>query len=302
VGVEGYYVRIAPDSDGAASPLQGFVPIKNRPPDQSSVRASAVISPDSLALVRFGLRAHDDPRILNTIKVVDALLRAKLPQGPCWYRYNGDGYGEHDDGRPFDGTGVGRPWPLLAGERAHYEISAGRPEFADALLRVMEASTAGASRLIPEQVWDAPDIPELELFRGKPTGSACPLVWAHSEYIKLRRSLRDGRVFDQPPQTVQRYIIEKRHCRYFFWIFNNKARTMPCGKTLRIALLSPATVHWSMDSWKTSLDTHTRDTGLGVHVADLPTDKIPVSHEIVFTFLWDQEKRWEGVNYSVVAE
>jgi glucoamylase len=302
VGVEGYYVRIAPDSDGAASPLQGFVPIKNRPPDQSSVRASAVISPDSLALVRFGLRTHDDPRILNTIKVVDALLRAKLPQGPCWYRYNGDGYGEHDDGSPFDGTGVGRPWPLLAGERAHYEISAGRPEFADALLRVMEASTAGASRLIPEQVWDAPDIPELELFRGKPTGSACPLVWAHSEYIKLRRSLRDGRVFDQPPQTVQRYIVEKRHCRFFFWIFNNKARTMPCGKTLRIALLSPATVHWSVDNWKTSLDTHTRDTGLGVHIADLPTDKIPVSHEIVFTFLWDQESRWEGVNYSVVTE
>ncbi len=302
VGVEGYYVRIAPDSDGAASPLQGFVPIKNRPPDQSSVRASAVISPDSLALVRFGLRAHDDPRILNTIKVVDALLRAKLPQGPCWYRYNGDGYGEHDDGSPFDGTGVGRPWPLLAGERAHYEICAGRPEIADALLRVMEASTAGASRLIPEQVWDAPDIPELELFRGKPTGSACPLVWAHSEYIKLRRSMRDGRVFDQPPQTVQRYIVEKRHCRYFFWIFNNKARTMPCGKTLRIALLSSANIHWSMDNWKTSLDTHTRDTGLGVHVVDLPTDKIPVSHEIVFTFLWDQENRWEGVNYTVVTE
>ena len=36
IGVDGYYVRIAPDSDGAASPLQGFVPIKNRAPDQSS--------------------------------------------------------------------------------------------------------------------------------------------------------------------------------------------------------------------------------------------------------------------------
>ncbi|HST09139.1 MAG TPA: glycoside hydrolase family 15 protein, partial [Terriglobales bacterium] len=302
IGVDGYYVRIAPDSDGAASPLQGFVPIKNRAPDQSSVRATAVISPDSLALVRFGLRAHDDPRILNTLKVIDALLRAALPQGPCWYRYNGDGYGEHENGSPFDGTGIGRPWPLLAGERAHYEISAGRPEIADALLRVMEASTAGASRLIPEQVWDASDIPELELFRGKPTGSACPLVWAHSEYIKLRRSLRDGRVFDQPPQTVQRYIVEKRHCQYFSWIFNNKARTMPCGKTLRIALLSPAIVHWSMDGWKTSVDTHTRDTRLGVHIVDLPTDKVPVSREIVFTFKWDQDARWEGVNYTVVAE
>jgi glucoamylase len=302
IGVEGYYVRIAPDGDGAASPLQGFVPIKNRAPGQSSVRAAQVISPDSLALVRFGLRAPDDPRILNTIKVVDALLRAKVPQGPCWYRYNGDGYGEHEDGSPFDGTGIGRPWPLLAGERAHYEIAAGRPEFADALLRVMEGSTAGASRLIPEQVWDSPDLPGVELFLGKPTGSACPLVWAHSEYIKLRRSLRDGRVFDQPVQTVQRYLVEKRRCEYFLWIFNNKVRTMPCGKTLRIAVLAPATVHWSMDGWNTSFDTHTRDTTLGVHVVDLPTDKLQVTHTIVFTLHWEADGRWEGVDYSVVVE
>ena len=303
IGVEGYYVRIAPeDGDGAASPLQGFVPIKNRTPDQGRVRATQVISPDSLALVRFGLRAPDDPRILNTIKVMDLLLRAKLPQGPCWHRYNGDGYGEHEDGAPFDGTGIGRPWPLLAGERAHYEIAAGRPEIAEALLRVMEESPAGASRLIPEQAWDSADLPELELFMGKPTGSACPLVWAHSEYIKLRRSLRDGRVFDQPPQTVQRYLVEKRRCDFFLWIFNNKARTMPCGKILRIALLKPATVHWSKDNWNTAVDTHTRDTNLGVHIVDIPTDKMPVAHTVVFTFRWEPDGQWEGVDYSVRVE
>src|SRR5580704_3075146 len=126
IGVEGYYVRIAPpDTDGAASPTQGFVPIRNRPPGEDPERASHIISPDALALVRFGLRAPNDPRILNTIKVIDALLRVQLPQGPCWYRYNGDGYGEHKDGSAFDGTGIGRPWPLLAGERAHYELAAG---------------------------------------------------------------------------------------------------------------------------------------------------------------------------------
>src|SRR6267143_1849932 len=167
VGVEGYYVRITPaDGDGAASPLQGFVPIKNRAIGSSKARAVEVVSPDALALVRFGLRSPDDPRMINTIKVVDELLRVKLPQGPGLYRYNGDGYGEHEDGSPYDGTGLGRPWPLLAGERAHYELAAGRPELADALLRVMEGSTAGASRLIPEQLWDGPDIPELELFTG----------------------------------------------------------------------------------------------------------------------------------------
>ena len=167
LGIEGYYVRIAPpDSDCAASPLEGFVPIKNRPPGQNESPAVHLISPDSLALVRFGLRAPDDPRILNTVKIIDAHLKANLPQGPCWYRYTGDGYGEHEDGSPFDGTGIGRPWPLLAGERAHYELAAGRPQAAEDLLRVMELSTEGG-RLIPEQVWDQEDIPGLELFRGK---------------------------------------------------------------------------------------------------------------------------------------
>ena len=126
LGVGGYYVRIAPPETGsAAEPVQGSVLIKNRIASQSIESAVDLVSPDSLALVRFGLRAPDDPRILNTVKVIDALLRVDLPQGPCWYRYNGDGYGEHEDGSPFDGTGIGRPWPLLTGERAHYELAAG---------------------------------------------------------------------------------------------------------------------------------------------------------------------------------
>jgi glucoamylase len=301
VGVEGYYVRIAPpEADCAPSPLEGFVPIKNRPPGQSAEAAVHLISPDALALVRFGLRAPGDPRIVNTIKVIDALLRIKLPQGPSWYRYNGDGYGEHEDGSPFDGTGIGRPWPLLAGERAHYELAAGRPEAAEKLLQVIELSTQGG-RLIPEQVWDAPDIPELELFLGKPTGSACPLVWAHAEYIKLRRSLRDGKIFDQPPQTVQRYVVEKRKAEYFEWRLNNKCRTMPGGKKLRIVLPAPALLHWSFDGWNTTHDTTTRDP-LGVYVADLPSNALAEGREIVFTFYWLQEQRWEGMDYTVGVE
>ena len=142
LGIAGYYVRIAPpDTDGAASPTQGFVPIKNQPPGQDGERAYHIISPDALALVRFGLRAPDDPRILNTLRAIDALLAVELPQGPCWYRYNGDGYGEHKDGSAFDGTGIGRPWPLLAGERAHYALAAGHRDEAEALLTVMENST-----------------------------------------------------------------------------------------------------------------------------------------------------------------
>ena len=303
VGVEGYYVRIAPPvTDAAASPTQGFVPIKNRPPGTDMQRAFQIVSPDSLALVRFGLRAPDDPRILNTVRVIDSLLRVQLPQGPCWYRYNGDGYGEHQDGSPFDGTGIGRPWPLLTGERAHYELAAGRPGQAEALLSMMEDCTAGHGRLLPEQVWEADDIPALELFRGKPSGSACPLVWAHSEYVKLRRSLRDGKIFDQPPQTVQRYLVEKPMRQIFGWRFNNKTRSVPRNKKLRLVLLNPALVRWSTDGWKSSQDTKTRDTGLGIYILDLPTASLPSGSGVVFTFYWPQENRWEGKDYTVTVQ
>lgn len=62
LGVDGHYVRIAPPEKAeAASPRQGFVPIKGRPPEQSTGPAVSIVGPDPLALVRFGLRAPDDP-------------------------------------------------------------------------------------------------------------------------------------------------------------------------------------------------------------------------------------------------
>jgi glucoamylase len=68
--------------------------------------------------VRCGLRAATDPRIVDTVTLIDALLKTDMETGPVWHRYNDDGYGEHEDGSPFDGSGVGRGWPLLVGERA----------------------------------------------------------------------------------------------------------------------------------------------------------------------------------------
>lgn len=203
LGIDGYYVRIAPAAANGGASLSDRVLIKNVADGWRA--ATAIVSPDALALVRFGLRAADDPRILNTVKAIDHLLKVDLPGGPSWRRYNGDGYGEHEDGSSFNGTGIGRPWPLLSGERAHYEIAAGRLAEAHMLTDTMGRLTS-AGGFIPEQVWDADDIPARELFRGKPTGSAMPLVWAHAEYIKLRRSLADGAVFDMPRVSFQRYV------------------------------------------------------------------------------------------------
>jgi glucoamylase len=299
LGVEGYYVRIAPpEVADAASPTQGYVPIKNRPVGSSSLPTIQLISPDALALVRFGLRAANDPRIVNTVKAIDALLKTETATGAVWHRYNDDGYGEHEDGSPFDGTGVGRGWPLLAGERAHYELAAGRPDEADRLRKVMEAQ-AGWGGFFPEQVWDASDMPERELFNGRPSGSAMPLVWAHAEYVKLRRSLCDGRVFDLPPQTVRRYQVQCTAANHFCWRFAQKSRTFPVGTMLRVETTERAHVHWSADGWETIHNTETRDTGLGIHSVDLPTADLPVGGEVVFTFYWPEAARWEGNDFGV---
>jgi len=296
--ISGHYVRIAsPGTTDAVQP-SGTTPILNQTPDRAFLPTSDVISPDALALVRFGLRAPDDPHIVATVKAIDHCLRADLPQGPVWYRYTGDGYGEHPDGTAFDGTGQGRPWPLLTGERAHYELAAGRRGAAEALLTTMEKS-AGQSGLFPEQVWDQPDLPDRELFYGHPSGSAMPLVWVHAEHIKLLRSLADGSVFDMPPQGVDRYIRNKTPSHLRIWCFNNKISAMPAGKVLRLELADDAIVHWSTDGWATTTDSSTMASGLGTHFADLPVQDMAAGGTIVFTFYWRDAGVWENENFTV---
>ena len=297
--VKGYYVRIAPkEMAGGGARFESDVRIKNVAASEDTLSAMHLVSPDALALVRFGLRAADDPRMRDTTKIIDALLKIETPTGPTWHRYNGDGYGEHEDGTPFDGTGIGRGWPLLTGERAHYELARGQVAGAKGLLATME-SFANEGGLISEQVWDSPDIAAHELHFGRPSGSAMPLVWAHAEHLKLRRSLEDGCVFDLPPQTVRRYLTDRTVSPRMIWRFNHKLRSMPSGKMLRIETLAQVVIHWSADDWHTVQDATTRDTGLGIHTADLEVQKLSGGDRVDFTFQWLDAKRWEGVNFSV---
>ncbi|WP_373331280.1 glycoside hydrolase family 15 protein [Salmonirosea aquatica] len=296
VGVEGYYIRINPSGVPTCDLKGQFLKINNLPDDKAEVLVTELVSVDALALVRFGLRAADDPRILNTIKVIDAVLKVDTPTGPCWYRYNHDGYGEHEDGSPFDGTGIGRAWPLLTGERAHYEIAAGNLKGARKLLETMESFANHG--LFPEQIWDADDLPERELFFGKFSGSAMPLVWAHAEYIKLCCSIKEKKVFDLPQPVYARYVENKQESAQVAWRFTQPITTLPVGRGLRIETRAAAMIHWTADNWETSKKISTRDTGLGIYFADLPVRK-KKSGRIEFTFYWEEAECWEGKDFTV---
>ncbi len=176
---------------------------------------------------------------------------------------------------------------------------AGNRAEAERLLHVMEAQ-ASPGGLLPEQVWDAPDIPALELFNGRPAGSAMPLVWAHAEYIKLVRSLRDDSVFDLPPQTVRRYQQQHVTSARALWRFNHKCRSMPAGKILRIETSAPCRLRWSVDNWQSMQEVETTKTKLHVHFVDLRTELLARQTMVAFTFFWLEPQQWEPVNYEVI--
>ncbi len=299
-GVDGHYVRIASPDVLAGAPISTPVPVRNRITSESTIAGDEMVGTDFLALVRFGLRRADDPHILATLKVTDGLLRTDTPHGPVWHRYTGDGYGEQADGSPYDGTGIGRGWPLLVGERGHYELDAGRDArpYLDAMRRM--GSKGG---MLPEQVWDAPDIPERSLALGRPSGSAMPLAWAHAEYVKLVRSIALGHAIDRPEAAWHRYHGIRPEPTRACWRFGAPRQTMAPGRTLRFELLAPCRVHCSVDGWRTTIDVDARDTGLGVWIADVPgSPEFRPGQVVDATFYWPEADRWEGRNIRVSVE
>jgi glucoamylase len=289
VGVDGYYIRIAPPEWAElASTGTGRLDNSSPPYTHSGIPITEIVSPDVLALVRFGLRAPDDPRILSTIKVVDATLKTETTRGDGWRRYTDDYYGEHEDGSSYFQKGLesrGRLWPLLTGERAHYELVAGRAHEAIRLMHHMEAF-ASDSGMIPEQVWDEDDIPEHNLYNGRPTGSAMPLAWAHAEYLTLRRSIAAGRIVDLPAPVAARYPDGCSASRVLEWRPQHQRLRIPQGTILRAVLHSPARIRWGAEGVSPGQHetfVETRDTTLGVHIADLETQAIPAGSRLLFS-------------------
>lgn len=298
-----HYIRINPASidnpDPHDSPNDGTLTLKNQPPGtQTDYPAREIVDVGFLELVRYGIRKPDDPIIIDSLRVVDALLKVETPYGPCWHRYNHDGYGQQENGDPYEGYGVGRGWPLLSGERGHYELAAGGDPLP--FLSALE-QFATQTGLLPEQVWDQENRPEIYMLCGRPTGSAMPLMWAHAEYIKLLRSVADGRVFDLIPEVAERYGRRETHSPRDIWKPNWQIRRIVRGVPIRIQAPQRFRLHWSVDDWKNWTDTESTPTALGIEFVDIPIPQKQVS-VVRFTFYWIEEDRWEGKDYEISME
>jgi len=273
----GHFVRLASD------------------PDQKPTEGAA--GPEFLELVRYGLRRPKDERILRSLEGVDTRLKASLPAGPSWRRYVGDVYGEHDDGSPWDGTGRGRPWPVLTGERARHFFAMGLP--AAEMVRSLEGF-ASPGLMLPEQLWDAADIPTRGLFLGQATGSAMPLGWAHAEYLELLHTIAVAGFPDIVVPAKKRYTEGPVHQPAFVWSHRHQITRLVPGRRLRVQLPRPGSVHFTYDNWMTFAEAEAIDTTLGVWVAEIPAHKLPSGSSLAWTAHY--VSGWEGKNYTLTVE
>ena len=304
--VKRHHMRIRPPAPGEPfynpSVPPGHLVLNNRAPGERTVfEDREVIDAGFLELVRYGVRRADDPLIVDSLKVVDHVLKIETPKGPCWRRYNHDGYGQRKDGRPYEGWGQGRAWPLLTGERGHYELAAGRDvrPYVEAIEHF--ASIGG---MLPEQVWDYDDIPQAGLTKGGPAGSAQPLVWAHAEYIKLLKSAVDGEVFDCISVVKERYGVapDARSFKSQMKIFQvgRPTVTMAPGMTLRVVDAARFRVVFTTDGWATQATLESHSVGYAGFFADIATAADKVG-KMELTLYWPEEDRWLGKNFEVAV-
>src|SRR5262249_2905821 len=100
-GVPRHFIRILPirtdDRTPDEDPNRLMYSVPNRPPNAPlTVPAKNIVDAGFLALVRYGILRPDDPLIIDSLRVVDSVLKVDTPYGPCWRRYNHDGYGQRD--------------------------------------------------------------------------------------------------------------------------------------------------------------------------------------------------------------
>lgn len=272
--VKGYYVRIAPPpADGG---LRGRIEVRNRP--EESLKADELVSMDFLYLSRLGLRNANGPRMQDSLEVAEKLLKVDTPSGVSYHRYNDDGYGEHEDGSPFDGTGVGRAWPLLTGERGHFALQQG-----ESPLPYLEAMTrmTGPGGLIPEQVWDTEAIPERFLYPGKPSGSAMPLVWAHAEFLKLLYAVKTGEPLELLASVKERYAFKRPEAKTWHWRVDTPFDALPSGRHLLIEAAEPFLLWYQLGD-DDAEEQRAQERGLGMFGVRLDAPELTRYQQLVF--------------------
>ena len=238
----------------------------------------------AFALIAAGL-VEDARRVLSH------LVATQLPDG----RWSQNHY---PDGQPFwtaeQLDEIAFPI-LLAGERGHLAFAAGE----DALPYVAAMqSGASATGLLPEQVWDADDLPENGLFRGRPSGSAMPLVWAHAELLKLVCAMENGVPVERLRAVAERYGSERPAASAWFWRDDIQTDALPAGRDLVIEAERPFALHFGFDGWQDVAECEAGQRPFGLYGVRFAGGRLAGRRTLDFTRRF--AGGWEGRDHEVL--
>jgi glucoamylase len=167
------------------------------------------------------------------------------------------------------------------------------------LVRSLEGF-AGQGLMLPEQLWDGPDIPSRGLQFGRQNGSAAPLGWAHAEYLELLVTIALAGFPDIVMPARRRYTEGSEHHPAFVWSHKHQITRIAPGRRLRVQLPRPGAVHYSFDDWTTFTDVEATDTTLGVWIAEVPCNRLPTGTE--FSWTAHYVTGWEGRNFTMTVD
>ena len=122
----------------------------------------------------------------------------------------------------------------------------------------------GRGGLLPEQIWDANPVPWRNLEPGKPSGSAMPLAWAHSELIKLAITATTGQPVEMLKLVTDRYHATVPRSDRWFWRDAAPVQELPVGRTLVVEDTQPFTLHFGFDGWTGVTELGSQTLGLGM--------------------------------------
>src|SRR5437867_9934106 len=142
---------------------------------------------------------------------------------------------------------------------------------------------AGKGLALAEQLWDGPDTPRRGLQFGEPTGSACPLGWAHAEYLELLVTIALAGFPDIVMPARRRYTEGSQQEPAFVWSHKHQITRIAAGRRLRVQLPRPGAVHYTFDNWQSFAEVDAIDTTLGLWVAEVPCNRLPSGTEFAWT-------------------
>ena len=251
-GIKRHYIRINP-----ADP--SLIRVPNEDPDHGMVAdsqppagvpyqfpAREIVDGGFLELVRYGIRKRRRPADRGFAARDRRGAQDRFPGRAVLAALHSRRLRPARRRRRFHQLGRGRPWPLLTGERGHYELAAGRD--CRPYIRAMEGF-ATPTRLLPEQIWDQPDMPRALMLlrqanrrRDAADVGACGVHQA-SALGRRRRSLRSH-------PRGRRALSRRQGARA-----NRDLETQPANRVhhaplqLRIQAPEPFMLHWSKDEW-----------------------------------------------------